>query len=83
MGPVRTRTSDTERPAPGGDLSELELLSTTISVVEERMGRIPYMLGELKSERERYTLVAAIVAMIVLGTWVICVVVERRKASIT
>jgi len=47
------------------------------------MGRIPYMLGELKSERERYTLVAAIVAMIVLGTWVICVVVERRKASIT
>ena len=44
---------------------------------------MPYMLEEQKFVRERYSLVAAIVTMIVLGIWVICVVVERRKESIT
>ena len=33
--------------------------------------------------REQYALVAAIVPMTVLGIWVNCVVVERRKESIT
>jgi hypothetical protein len=82
---VRTRTSDGVRPVPWGDLNELELLWSTISVIEERMGsrRTPYMLAELKSERERYTLVAAIVTITVLGLWVICFVVERRTKSIT
>ena len=42
---------------------------------------MPYPLA--KFVRERYTLVAAIVTMIILGVWVICVVVERRKKSIT
>jgi hypothetical protein len=42
-----------------------------------------YMLEELKFARERYTLVAAIVTMIVLGIWVICVVIKRCKESIT
>jgi hypothetical protein len=41
------------------------------------------MLEELKFARERYTLVAAIVTIIVLGLWVICVVVKGRKESIT
>jgi hypothetical protein len=40
------------------------------------------MSEEPKFTRERYTLVAAIVAMTVLGIWVICVVVERCKESI-
>jgi len=44
---------------------------------------MPYLLAQLKFVRERYTLVAAIVTMIIPGVWVIWFVVERRKGSIT
>ena len=38
MGPVRARSSDTERLVPREDSRELERLSTTISLVKGKMG---------------------------------------------
>jgi hypothetical protein len=44
------------------------------------LGEMPYTVEEQIFVRERYILVAAIVTMIILGVWGICVA-ERRKES--
>ena len=43
---------------------------------------MPHVLEEYMFMKERYSLVAQIVTMIIPGLWVICVVVERWNESI-
>ena len=43
---------------------------------------MPHVSEECMFMKERYSLVAAMISMIIPGLWVICVVVERRNESI-
>ena len=79
MGTERDHISDTAFPLPLGISCVLERLSTTISVVEERIRGNALHIGRVEFVRERYTLVAAIVTMIILGVWIICVVEDGLR----
>jgi hypothetical protein len=78
----RTNGPGTAGPVALGISCNLERLSTTISVVEEGMRGVPYILEEPKITRSRCILVAAIVTMIILGIVVICVVEGRMESVV-
>ena len=81
IGVERTRSSDSEGTVPRRLSRELERSLITIRVVKERLRGMPHVLEEYMFMRERYSLVAAMVTMIIPGLWVFCIVVKSRERN--